>query len=203
MRKQSMNEERRQDTRDQESRQHERTGRFVLCAIYRGKLGNGVRSPGYLPSENRDRRPIVYVAPINAFKEKHQGRMVDDGNSGSDESSLRKWAQENVRPIVIDHEGMSGDEIMKDFLVRVPYPFWTATSGKLVPKAGLKSSWASVPSGETADDVSRRKMGDSKTPIPEKMKMAQARYGTPGNRTIGVPYSKKKEKYARPWERWF
>lgn len=191
------------ETRMREDRYHERTGRFIMCAIWTGVLPDGTRSPGYLESISGDRRPAVYVIPRSVLENAEYKGQVDPVSPGEDLDQAKRFASENVRMVHVEHKGLSSTEILTRYQVKVPFPFWTATSGELIPIPGQPSSYASVPSGDTSDDIARRKMIDRDRNMVERMSRAASRYGTPSRPVTGVPLSRRREKFPRSGDRWF
>ena len=169
--------------------------------MWLGRLPSGVMSPGYVPSVSRDKRPGVYLVPIVEYRNRMDGGSVDDMTPDGIEKEKR-WAEEHVKLIYIDNQGLSGEEITRDYLVYVVSPFWSAFTGELVRKPGRRFSLAATPDGVTGDDMARNKMIDINTSVIEKMRMARARYGTPDNPTIGVPYGGREEKFPREGDHW-
>lgn len=202
MRPLSNNLKRAQETLIREDRIHERTGRFIICSIYTGLLPTGVKSPGFVPSVNKDRRAGIYVVPVSVLKDANL-RGIIGGNIPAD-GPLQEadWARENVKLVIVDNQGLSGKEILKDYLVRVPFPFWTATSGILVPKPGQATSQAAVPDGDSIDDIKRKELIDKNIPILQRMKQAQVRYGITEEPVIGVPLDINQEQFPRDGDKW-
>lgn len=181
--------------------QDQRLGRKVVCMVYRGRLPSGMLSPGCVPSISRDKRFGIYVCPAAAYRERGQVGTVDpkDVSRPREEAA---WAEENVRLIKVDNEGLSPQEIEKDYYVVTDYPFWNATTGKLVKKPARRESEASVPDGVTADDMARQKMIDKQIETIEKVRMARARYGTAKGPKPGIPYGGREEQFPAPGDRW-
>jgi hypothetical protein len=185
------------DTEGREQNQSERLGKFIVCMFYEGILPSGVKSPGYLDTTVTDRRPAAYVVPVSAFEEQNIQRTVDPVEPWLSIEYGIKWARENVRLIKLKSNlGLSSKEIMKDYMVRVPYPMSSASTGELIRKPGRAASQASVPNGHTADDIQKQRMIDPKVPLVERQSIARSRYGN------GVPSVPDQEQFPAPGDHW-
>jgi hypothetical protein len=186
-----------------EQNQNERHGKFIMCAFYDDLLPTGVKSPGYIETISKDRRPAAYVVPLSSLEERNIQRTVDPLEPSISEDFKVKWAREHVRLIkLMSNLGLSSKEIMDDYLVRVPYPMSSASTGELIRKPGRAVSQASVPDGITGDDIETNKMLDRSVNISEKRKIAKARYGSSGDRTIGVPFVGTQEQFPNTGDIW-
>lgn len=190
------------DTKLRETNQDQRFAKYILCAFYEGLLPTGVKSPGYLETTTGDRRPAAYVVPIAELREAGTQRLVDP-MPVSDNGAVIKWAREYVRLIKLKSNlGLSSQEILDDYYVRVPYPFSSASTGELIRKPGRAESQASVPDGVTLDDVIKNKMLDKSIPLSDRANMAQARYGKMGSPVRGVPIPTGREQFPGDHDLW-
>lgn len=190
------------DTKFREANQDQRHSKFILCVFYQGLLPTGVKSPGYLESTVGDRRPAAYIVPISEVKDSTVQRLVDP-IPVADPAGLDKWVREFVRLVKLKSNlGLSSQEILADYYVRVPYPMSSASTGELVRKPGRKESQASVPDGVTADDIARNKMLNVKLPLAERANMARARYGTTQKPVKGVPLVSGREQFPADHHLW-
>lgn len=188
--------------KSREERQHERTGRSIMCAIWTGLLPGGEKSPGVVSTTKTERRPYAWVVPIRVLNERNRRGMIDLIVPGDGPESEKQWARQHVRKVFVDLKGYSPAEIKRKFLIKVPYPFWTASSGEIVYKAGRSVSLGAVPDGQTASEEARNKLLDSSLDILERTRLARARYGTKSNPTKVVPYSGSEEQFPRDGEVW-
>lgn len=184
-------------TEHREQNQSDRLGKFIICVFHTGLLPSGVKSPGYLETTSLDRRPAAYVVPIATFEEQNIQRTVDSIEPGLSPDFQIKWAREHVRLIKLKSNlGLSSQEIMKDYLVRVPYPMSSASTGELIRRPGRAVSQSSVPDGVTTDDIQKIKMLDTRVPLAQRQAIAQSRYKN------GIPFGRKQEEFPASGDHW-
>lgn len=185
-----------------EENSDQRHAKYIICRFYTGMLADGTKSPGWVVSTQYDRRPAAYVVPISEEMDADVQRTVDPVQPGLGLGFTAKWVRENVRLVkIMNAPGMESKEIMESFLIRVPYPMSSASTGELIRRPGLSISQTAVPDGKSKAEIARESMGNRAIPRDQRMASALARY-TPSGGKLVAPTETSIEEFPAPGDNW-
>lgn len=185
-----------------EENSDQRHAKYIICKFYTGILPSGEISPGWVDSSKFDRRPAAYIVPLSEEVNSDYQRTVDPIQPGLGMDSTIKWVKENVRLIKIANPpGISSAEIMDKYLVRVPYPMSSASTGELVKRPGLMTSQRAVPDGKSKTDMALDSLANRKIPLEKRMPAALSRYKT-SNGKLAAPTEFGTEEFPAPGDNW-